>query len=1008
MWLKSLIVQGFKSFRDRQVIGFDKGVTGIVGPNGCGKSNIVDAIFWVMGEQSAKHLRGNSMQDLIFAGSAKYPPSSFAEVVLVLANDEGRHIRIGNKLLAPSEVLLGRKLYRSGESEYRINGIACRMRDIQEVFIDSGAGNKSYAVIAQGEIDRLVNAKPIERRGIIEEVAGITKFKMRKRDSLRKMEETRKNLARLADLKREVGRSVESLSKEAERAKEASKLREEIEESELMIHAHAHSNHLQSVLQKKKAIDNLQVDIEAWQIAKDNAQVVLQERNSKRYDLITSMDEVQSLYNELSRNLAAGEEKLKSLMGSCREAQDNIDLRKKELQEIEGELKNRQEQSVSSDVVREVSEREAEWKKRKARLADMEEENKRDGEKKTLIERKLLQNDLQREQMEAQERELQEAGKLLGTPKGKKGTEKFLQQKGDGDFSSLEQLMVIDQKYAKGAELLLKEISAMLIDLSGAEDVEGLEEWLAGNKDLGIDWWVGENTSKEEPKCEQLPFDQVVPLGEVVQFNRGGEYLSSLLHGYYLAPAITLDQFKMLKLHPDFKGIASFDGMTAIRQVGGGKLLELVEIDSKSSDLSLLKNKVAELKLRQKTAIEEEKALRADLEKLSDKLTLQRKAIGKAGKEVEVLQASYLKSKEGLIVGQTLDKSFKEQALHWEKRRDYVCKMIGELEEKTVLLKQESDTAELTNQETVASLQVHDKKLKEFKNSRQELEGLIKESEDKIKKLDRDIGSADRSCLEAKSKLERSIENEEQVAQYILEKYKIDLRDGSFKFEKRSKAELVEMEKRFKAKQSKLNNLGEINWQAMGDFERQSERHEFLLSEEAQLKKSLSDLEKTVEHIDIKYRERFNASFAAVDEKFSKVFPVIFGGGTAKLKLLDPPEGPEFGEDDAGVDIVVKPPGKKMQNINLMSGGEKALTAVGLIFSIFLVRPSPFCFLDEVDAPLDDANIGRFNELLLEMSSESQFILITHNKRTMELNNTLYGVTMQEPGVSKAVSVQLH
>ena len=315
----------------------------------------------------------------------------------------------------------------------------------------------------------------------------------------------------------------------------------------------------------------------------------------------------------------------------------------------------------------------------------------------------------------------------------------------------------------------------------------------------------------------------------------------------------------------------------------------------------------------------------------------------------------------------------------------------------------------------------------------------MKEREDEAKKLTTEISKNEKTLVEIDSKRSRIVEDEEQTVRNIFEKYRINLRESlgrfleyeeddyrglgdissmffmetengtielecePYEFNRRYGQDLKDCEYKLKNYKTELNRLGEINWQAIEDYERQKLRFDFLKVQEEELKTSLEDLEKAIEHIDEKSRQRFKIAFEEVDVRFRKVFPIIFGGGSAQLKVTGDMNDPE-----CGVEIIAQPPGKKMQNINLMSGGEKAMTAVSLIFSIFLVKPSPFCLLDEVDAPLDDANVGRFNELLREMSKESQFILITHNKKTMELNDTLYGVTMQEPGVSKAVSVQLH
>ena len=315
----------------------------------------------------------------------------------------------------------------------------------------------------------------------------------------------------------------------------------------------------------------------------------------------------------------------------------------------------------------------------------------------------------------------------------------------------------------------------------------------------------------------------------------------------------------------------------------------------------------------------------------------------------------------------------------------------------------------------------------------------MQEREDEVKELNQKSNNTEKEIVSRKIKLEQNITDEEQVVRNLFEKYRINLRKDlaiyleldegiidllkdvstmyvqetengpveliaePYEFTRRYGQDLKDCSSKLKQYKQELNRLGEINWQAIEDYERQKLRSEFLKVQEDELRISLEDLHRAIEHIDSKSRERFKHAFNEVNTRFEKVFPIIFGGGNAHLKVVGDIDSPE-----CGVDIIAQPPGKKMVNINLMSGGEKALTAVSLIFSIFLVKPSPFCLLDEVDAPLDDANVGRFNELLREMSNESQFILITHNKKTMELNDTLYGVTMQEPGVSKAVSVQLH
>ena len=347
MKLKRLIIQGFKSFKDRTTIHFDDGITGIVGPNGCGKSNIVDALFWIMGEQSAKHLRGSTMKDVIFAGSSKYSPASWAEATLVLDNSEGKHIHIGNKVASPTEIQLTRKLYRNSETEYRINDIPCRLKDIQEVFMDTGAGAKSYSIIAQGEINKLVQAKPEERRVMIEEVAGITKFKLRKRESLKKIEHTQLNLNRLQDLTDEIEKNLQSLQKQAEKAEKARSLKERVKKYDLVVHAHKVYEYLKDLREARNFLNEARVNIESWKMEKSNLEVSLSEERLQR-DLETEkLDEYQDEFNQLSKKLAADEERLNYLCKSLSEKEMSVDQRQKEKEDLEADLSERLEKKTN-------------------------------------------------------------------------------------------------------------------------------------------------------------------------------------------------------------------------------------------------------------------------------------------------------------------------------------------------------------------------------------------------------------------------------------------------------------------------------------------------------------------------------------------------------------------------------------------------------------------------------------------------------------------------------------
>ena len=367
MKLKRLIVQGFKSFKDRTTIEFDDGITGIVGPNGCGKSNIVDALFWVMGEQSAKHLRGNTMKDVIFSGSSKYGAGAFAEATLVLENDGGKHIHIGHKVSSPSEIQLTRKLYRNGETEYRLNNLPCRLRDIQEVFMDTGAGAKSYSIIAQGDINRLVQAKPEERRTMIEEVAGITKFKKRKVESLKKIEQTELNLGRLQDLQQEIDKNLRSLQKQAEKAERARSLKEKVKRNDITVNAHKEFDHLKDIREFKTKLIAEELDIQNWTLRKDSLEVSLQEERIIKVEKNERLDLLQKEYNEISRSLAADEERLNHLAISQTEKEKLAESREEEIIDLVNDVTER------SEKITELNDKQNELKAENSETGDFEE-----------------------------------------------------------------------------------------------------------------------------------------------------------------------------------------------------------------------------------------------------------------------------------------------------------------------------------------------------------------------------------------------------------------------------------------------------------------------------------------------------------------------------------------------------------------------------------------------------------------------------------------------------------
>ncbi len=1221
MKLKRLIVQGFKSFKDKTTIHFDEGITGIVGPNGCGKSNIVDALFWIMGEQSAKHLRGQNMKDLIFSGSSKYQPANYAQASLILENDDGKHIHIGNKVACPTEIQLTRKLYRNGETEYRINGEPARLKDIQEVFMDTGAGAKSYSIIAQGEINRLVQSKPEERRVIIEEVAGITKFKLRRRDSLKKMEQTEDNLKRLNDLKVEIERNLSGLKKQAEKAERARTLKAKIEKGEINVNAHKVYDLLKDFREHRVFLNENTINLESWRTEKDTLEVDLEGERALKDVQIKQIETIQAEYNEVSRILAGKEERLKNLCESLNSKEKLLDDKKNELLEIAEDKESRMErlsevrerlaeltesmnEEVNFDELAEevenlkeqfleaksfIQDLRAELKELEAsanaknnehfklesrlneisgQLEDITEEmetlegqyssvNKEiAGEREAIkekeeavshlkevyseqnenvrnleVELKTLREDYrdkEREQIHVSSK-LQTLVKLNESMEGvNEGTVEFLKSSEGGNYQLTSTNLECDAEYTQAVGAVANILGETVIGEGGE-----LTSWYSRQKDLRLE--VARGTEVNEASEEVLERMRVNGAREIIKISEVlnsscPEELRNILSNSYI---VDVEQAGLLANFPkdlSVDMIISKDGHAAIVNQGAmsrlilgahlgmqnnsvernNQINELTEqAENLEAEVAMAKEKLNEKEdqleqfiserdeMNQQLRSTEEDYIRAKAEmdsKLKNYESNQSRIdiLSNRKQKISVERLELLEKVEELNISnqeintevlektEILDAKEEElidlESMYAEKRDSYSSKeaerktfstqvssmedQIQDIENQIERLETRHEHAQELIEETAESIDNSESEIKELEVGnmetakeleektdvlsahRDELEKLLFQMQDretKVKKLNKQINETEKSMTTKEVKIEQILTDEEHITRDIFERFHVDLRaeisrfielDGElqkqlvdvssmymmetengpeeieikeYSFVRRFGQDLKDYAQRLRNNKTALNQLGEINWQAVEDYDRQKLRFDFLTEQEDELRASLEDLNLAISQIDEKSKLRFKVAFEEVNEKFSQVFPIIFGGGEARLELKG-----SLDDHDCGVDIIAKPPGKKMQNINLMSGGEKAMTAVSLIFSVFLVKPSPFCLLDEVDAPLDDANVGRFSELLREMSKDSQFILITHNKKTMELNDTLYGVTMQEPGVSKALSVQLH
>ncbi len=1219
MRIKRLEIQGFKSFKDKTYIHFDQTITGIVGPNGCGKSNIVDAFFWVMGEQSYKHMRGRGSDDLIFNGSSKYTPLGLAEVTLVLESEivdtekapAGASVEDQPSPTKTKEVSVTRRVYRGGEGEYFINGISARLRDIQELFMDTGVGAKGYSVIEQGQIGKIVNSKPEERRVLIEEAAGIAKYKARKKESLRKMEATQANLERLTDVIKEIERNLSSLERQAQKAKKYREHKKDLYEKEItwgrsrkqitdgkiqaltaekdgveasLLDARTQLQTLENELEvqrtlqltESKSVEELQIQVESLQreLSKEEGLLELSHRRQEdfaaqieKYDSeITSLEftlsaekdraekldqdyfrlhsEHESLANSLAEKKARAtfcreaflssrsglDESRKKIMDFSRQlSSKNSDLagKKAKVESLEGQL---------SQLIRLIEENQSEQTQGEVRFKDLEHRhelvvteltNLRVDYDELLSRRNQLIHQLEvtKKQVNALKIDFaQQSSKLAnlqeldssheGLDAGSVAALDWAKEKSVthklGPISdafrvetgfeaaveahlgeSLKSLMTDDESYAFSALDYLKKQNLgkteifWKVDSSGpsSSDFGALVEHLSntGLKVIGplsdfvtsqrlsittldafFDCIVVESVNSEkfgEVAESATQFQRSIVTRDGVFFSRDGFVRGGSVESQ--ADTSLLGRKRAIQdLNSSTEALAEqLQGLVKdVASLEGEKLSLDKAIEEKGNSLRELEISVAGLikDLQQSRTYRDglsakEKQLVKSQQELSDSCTnlgVQISELLKIISELEIQQDSmqqYISQSEDKIseseevlriaeaelqAVQISEVSLRERATGLKNEGNSIRAQIADRESRLIQIIELSKSAttkstehSVEDQGIKSKIETISERLMERKQAfsvlRERLESATQEvvtAGDLSRSLRESIDQYRNRSSEVILELERLQSEWKFHVLNLEERYGVGcLDDANIPHQEEMKdpivteilaedAERVLLQDIEELKE-RIRKMGEVNTMAIEEYDDIKKRHEYLDRERKDLETSMQNLQAAIDHINQTSEERFKKAFEAISDRFHRLFPIIFGGGKAELSVIYPEGVTDILE--CGIDILAQPPGKKIVNIGLLSGGEKALTAVSLIFAIFMVKPSPFCILDEVDAPLDDANIGRFNGLLKEMSARTQFILITHNKKTMELNDTLYGVTMEEPGVSKMVSIAL-
>jgi len=1172
MRIKRLEVIGFKSFCDRTVVNFHEPITGVVGPNGCGKSNIVDAIRWCMGEQSAKHLRGGNMQDVIFAGSDSRGPLGMCEVTLVFENDGN----VPLEYLSYSEIAITRKLYRDGTSEYYLNKTPCRLRDITEFFLGTGIGAKAYSIIEQGRVGMIVSSKPEDRRFLIEEAAGITKYKVKKKAAEKKMEATRQNLLRVSDVVAEIEKQLASLRRQAQKAERYRQYKGELRDIELW---GASQRYIGYLVEERLVAEQAAEFLERRDGAQ--SQMVAREAELESARLVAAEDEqrltrMHEALFELDNRIKLGEAEADHEEKEARqldergvEARAEIELLERQTGEDRGQLEGARAELAALDEATAgqadlVRAREEVWRGLKEQQADVQRQvdatrgevggckaeiasqegaersasRRRDdlqirvgrlGEEdsrlqlraeelrvevshlsRTLDGLKQLKLDLveERARSEARSAELKtllaQSGAELETLTGELHRKKSRRH-------SLEEIHARYEGFAHGTRAIMHRQGAWGVKGPIADCIESPAEL-----ELAVEAVLAERMSAVVVESQEVGVDAIEYLKKK---NEGRASFVALNRVESAEPVVAGEGslLSQLRFDEEYRGLATYlfgevvlveDLLTALDRWRGGERRtfvtregELVDRDGvitggsrEAATAGLLAQKremreldgiIGELEHRhaelsqahvasknelnaitktlealQKDAHQGEMQILThdkDLARLRDELERAQQRLSVLAREHEELshhadEAAREAEEAMLAVRAARDRLVSLEDRLSQLGRDQVQMLerveqaaeqltslkveVAQAQEKrsslsAVIARIEAQTAERTERRARLERAIVDgtERARELRGvaaaRREELLGLAGERARAGEELQlarsgyeekrAGLGQLETALKTMRAELEKLMHEATQVelrahdlasgkqhlVETIAERYRVELAAIAYDHHLRAPVGEAE-ERRAKELRDLIDRMGEINLHAIEEYNELEQRYTFLTGQKGDLEKALAQLDEAIDRINKTSRARFREVFDLVNAKFQEIFPRCFRGGQARLVLTD-----EDNLLESGIEIVAQPPGKKNATVEMLSGGEKAMTAVALIFAIFLIKPSPFCLLDEVDAPLDEANVGRFNDLVREMTDRTQFIVITHNKRTMQIADTLYGVTMEEPGISKLVSVNL-
>lgn len=1060
MHFKKLELVGFKSFSEKTTLHFEPGITAVVGPNGCGKSNIFDSIRWVLGEQSAKSLRGAEMQDVIFNGSDTKEPVSMAEVSLTFDN-KTRFLNLDS-----DDVMISRRIFRSGESEYLLNKSLVRLKDILDLFLGTGIGAESYSIIAQGKIDLVLSSRPEDRRLVFDEAAGITKYKAQKRETLRKLEDTEQNLLRVNDIVLEVKRQIASLERQANKARKYKEIFEELKLREINLALLEKARLLEQKDKLKRELNELQLrEAELSNFLKEEESKIsnresklntLQENimsirnkilnlenlthrnkeliefNGKRLEeLAENKKYLEGQAEQLKAKLTQDEEKLnkqrqehEDLSGHIQEKSQILSQKETEIETIAASIKNSlgiiaKAKTEIMDLVSRIARAKNEISDFNAKLQIYLARKKRlEIEKaKVFEERSITQDSLNKiaAEVEGLKKIRDELNLKISSLKEELGFESSGLNNTVSEINNLERERLSLESHK---EFLLK-LKTKYEDIGESMTATVYLDRLPEEKISGLVIKVKDCTKLSDEDKSYFDPANIKVSGEAKPMELDTQKIEEKLRDL----EVRLDSLKSQKLSREVKLEELNKALQALVHDLRNQEINLANKESSYSSTLEQFNKIKE---EEDIIVLELTDTQKEISVLEDNLTHCHSNLANLNKEHQDAQDSILKEEDNISTNSRLREEVlvvivqtKTELEALNKRKTTDSETLNILEEayrqdKDGLSNAQRQISEVLRKRESLDLEIMEsrKKIAELDRDSQDQHSLLKEAQIQYEEESRGSGDVLKKLEESRKELDElkdkvyglQMQDKEidykyaQVKDRMLLSYKIDIESQqSVMQDIDSNVAPGEVE----TLRQKLDSLGTVNLVAIEEYDELKKRYDFLIQQQNDLTSAKESLHEAILKINRTTKQLFMDTFEKVRNEFRNYFRLLFNGGDAQVFLID-----EHDPLESGIEIICRPPGKKLQNVLLLSGGEKSLSAIALIFAIFKVKPSPFCILDEIDAALDEANIDRFSRILQEFSKSSQFIVITHNKRTIANANVMYGITMQQSGVSKIVSVK--